>query len=121
MRFPSVTALTERAWIVALRFPWTLAAAALAAAAACVAVDGTNDRADQWGRIAMTLMLAVPLSAAVTLAGERRAWSRVSGVALQLAGLAVLALFYAGWPGPRAKAWIPSRIRLAWKKRLRAP
>jgi hypothetical protein len=101
MRFPSVTALTERAWIVALRFPWTLAAAALAAAAACVAVDGSNDRADQWGRIAMTLMLAVPLSAGVTLAGERRGWSGVPGVALQLAGLAVLALFYAGWPGPR--------------------
>jgi hypothetical protein len=98
MRFPSVTALTERAWLVALRFPWTLAAAALAAAAACLAVD---EKTDHWGRIAMTLMLAVPLSAGITLAGERRGWSRGATVALQLAGIALLVLFYAGWPGPR--------------------
>ena len=101
MRFPSVTALTERAWIVALRFPWTLAAGAIAAAAACAAVDDPSAEADRWGRIAMTVMLAVPLSAAVTLAGERRGWSRAAGAALQLAGIALLALFYAGWPGPR--------------------
>ena len=101
MRFPSVTALTERAWIVALRFPWTLAAGALAAAAACVAVDDRGPEAERWTRIAMTAMLAVPLSAAVSLAGERRGWSRAASIALQLAGIALLALFYAGWPGPR--------------------
>jgi hypothetical protein len=101
MRFPSVTALTERAWAVALRFPWTLAAAALAAAAACVAVGRNGERADQWGRIAMTVMLAVPLSAGITLAGERRGWSRGLALTLQVAGIALLVLFYAGWPGPR--------------------
>jgi len=101
MRFPSVTALTERAWAVALRFPWTLAAAALAAAAACVAVGRNGERADQWGRIAMTVMLAVPLSTGITLAGERRGWSRGLTLALQVAGIALLVLFYVGWPGPR--------------------
>ena len=101
MRFPSVTALTERAWIVALRFPWTLAAGAVAAAAACLAVDDPGAETDRWGRIAMAVMLAVPLSAAITLAGERRGWSRSLHAALQLGGIALLAVFYAGWPGPR--------------------
>lgn len=101
MRFPSVSALLARAWAVALRFPWTLAAAALAAWAACMSTVGHGTRADDWMRIAMAVMLVVPLSAAVTLAGERRGWSRGLEIGLQLAGLALIVLFYLTWPGPR--------------------
>lgn len=101
MRFPSAAALGRRAWDVVLRFPWTIVAAAAAALAACIAADGSGTRSDDWARIAMTLMLAVPLTTAVTLAGERRGWSRMRVILGQAAGLAVIALFFASWPGPR--------------------
>ncbi len=101
MRFPSASALGRRAWEVVLRFPWTLAAAADGALAACIATAASGAREDDWGRIAMTIMLAVPLTAAVSLAGERRGWSRMGVIIGQVAGLAVIALFFASWPGPR--------------------
>lgn len=101
MRFPSAAALARRAWAVALRFPWTLAAAALAAFAACMATGASGAREDDWGRLAMTAMLAVPLTTAVTLTGERRGWSRLAVFLGHLAGIALIALFHATWPGPR--------------------
>ena len=101
MRFPSAAALARRAWAVALRFPWTLAAAALAAFAACMATGASGTSEDDWGRLAMTSMLAVPLTTAITLAGERRGWSRLATFLGQLAGLGLIALFHATWDGPR--------------------
>ena len=86
MRFPSAAALGRRAWDVVLRFPWTIVAAAAAALAACIAADGSGTRSDDWARIAMTLMLAVPLTTAVTLAGERRGWPRMRVILGQAAG-----------------------------------
>ena len=99
MRFPSVSALLERAGAAALRFPWTLAAAALAAA---LALTGTVDDpgADRWTRLTLVVMLMIPFSAAVTLAAERRGWRRMPVAGLQLAGIALIALFYTTWPGP---------------------
>ncbi len=99
MRFPSVSALVDRAGAAARRFPWTLTAAALAAALACTGTvdDGHEDR---WVRLALSVMLAIPLSAAVSLTAERRGWRRMTVVGLQLAGIALIALFYRTWPGP---------------------
>ncbi len=100
MRFPSVTALVQRAYVVLLRFPWTLAAAALAAVAACITPYATGTVQEDWGRIAMCAMLAVPLTVAVTLAGERRDWSAPLRLLLQVAGVALIYVFYLHWRGP---------------------
>ena len=113
MRFPSAAALARRAWAVALRFPWTLAAAALAAFAACMAAGASGAREDDWGRLAMTTMLAVPLTAAVTLAGERRGWPRLAGFLGQLAGLGLIALFHVTWPGPREQWEVLRYVQLS--------
>ncbi len=99
MRFPSVTALLHRAYAVLLRFPWTLAAAATAAAVAFIGI-GLHDPGDEWVRGAMSAMLAVPLSATVAFAAERWRWRVPLSIALQLAGLAIVTGFYLTWRGP---------------------
>jgi len=101
MRFPSVLTLVQRAREVLVRFPWTMAAAVVAAVAAVVATTKSGDA--QWGRIAMVAALGLPLSVALTLLAEERGWSRGKSAALNAAGVLLLVLFYLIWPGPERK------------------
>ncbi len=101
MRFPSVVTLAQRAREVLLRFPWTMAAGAVAAVAAVVMT--TESRSDEWGRIAMVAALGLPLTVALTLLSEERRWSRGRAAAVNAVGVLLLVLFYFLWPGPDQK------------------
>jgi hypothetical protein len=101
MRFPSVLTLAQRAREVLVRFPWTLAAAIVAAVAAVVATTRSAD--PQWGRIAMVAALGLPLTVPLTLLAEERGWSRGKSAAVNAAGILLLVLFYLIWPGPERK------------------
>lgn len=83
------------------RFPWTMAAAGVAAVAAIVATTGADDQ--QWARVAMVAALGLALTTALTLLAEERRWSRFITAAVNLAGLGLLILFYLAWPGPDRK------------------
>ena len=101
MRFPSVLTLAQRAREVLVRFPWTMAAAVVAAVAAVVATTKSADA--EWGRIAMVAALGLPLTVALTLLAEERRWSRGKSAALNAAGVLLLVVFYLVWPGPERK------------------
>lgn len=102
MRFPSVLTLAHRAREVFLRFPWTMAAAGVAAFATVAATTKSGD-AEQWGPIAMVAALALPLTIALTLLAEERGWSSGKTAGLNAAGVSLLVLFYLMWPGPERK------------------
>lgn len=102
MRFPSITSLADRAREVAVRFPWTMASGITAAALAIVATTKTP-HGDQWLRAAGVAALGLPLTVALTLFTEERNWRSGKKGALNLAGLALLGLFYLSWPGPDQK------------------
>ena len=102
MRFPSVDLLTERAVGVARRFPWTIAVAVIAAAAAIVAVDHQTNE-DRWAAIALVATLGLPATIGLALMGEARRWSGALRTGIQLAALAGLVAFYFAWPGPDEK------------------
>jgi hypothetical protein len=97
MRFPSLTALAERATAVLRRFPWTLAAGAVAATAAIIATNSGED--PEWIRIAFVAALGLPLTVALTLLAEVRGWSPLARSGSLIGGVAVLLLFYRTWPG----------------------
>ncbi|HET6777321.1 MAG TPA: DUF4153 domain-containing protein [Gemmatimonadales bacterium] len=101
MRLPSVVSLAGQSRDVVARFPWTMAAAVVAAVAAIVAT--TNSADPEWGRIAMAAALGIPLTIALALLAEERGWSRAAAAGLHLAGIALLILFYFVWPGPERK------------------
>lgn len=101
MRFPSLTVLAERATGVLRRFPWTMAVACAAAAAAISMVHG-ND-AESAARLAMVAMLGIPLGVALTLWAEEHARSALWSHVLNAAGVVLLAGFYFAWPGPEQK------------------
>jgi uncharacterized protein DUF4153 len=101
MRFPSLALLAERAAQVLRRFPWTLAAGALAAAAAIVAT--TKGAGDVWARLAFVAALGLPVSIALTLLAEVRGWPRGLRIAALLGSIAALALFFLAWPGIEAR------------------
>jgi hypothetical protein len=101
MRFPSVLTLVQRAREVLLRFPWTMAASAIAAVA--TVMETTRSGNAEWGRIAMVAALGLPLTVALTLLAEERGWSRGKSAALNAAGLLLLVAFYLVWPGPERK------------------
>jgi uncharacterized protein DUF4153 len=101
MRFPSLVTLVDRAREVVVRFPWTMAAATVAAVAAIAATTGTGN--EQQGRVAMVAALGLPLTVALTLFAEARGWSPLRKAALNGAGVALLILFYLVWPGPDQK------------------
>jgi hypothetical protein len=102
MRFPSIVTLAERGRDVFRRFPWTMSAGVVAAAAAITATTKAGDM-EQWTRIAMVAGLALPLTIALTLLAEERGWTRGRAAALNLGALALLILFYLLWPGPERK------------------
>lgn len=97
MRFPSLASLAERAAQVLRRFPWPLAAGALAAAAGIVAT--THGADDAWARLAMVAALGLPVTVAVTLLAETRGWPGGLRAAVLLSGAAALAAFFLAWPG----------------------
>jgi hypothetical protein len=97
VRFPSLDLLARHALAVLRRFPWTLAAGAVAAFAAIVgSLSGTDEA---WERLAFAAALGLPLTTALTLLGEARGWSRGARHAWVLSGLALLAAFFLTWPG----------------------
>ena len=101
MRLPSVVSLAAQSRDVLGRFPWTMAAAVIAAVAAIVATTKSADA--EWGRIAMAAALGLPLTIALTLLAEERGWLRASAAGVNLAGMALLIFFYLAWPGPERK------------------
>lgn len=97
MRFLSLDQLARHAAAVLRRFPWTLAAGALAAFAAIVgSLSGTDEA---WERLALVAALALPLTIALTLLGEQRSWSEARRHLVIIGGLLVLAGFFLSWPG----------------------
>ena len=96
MRFPSLTALADRATAVARRFPWTLAAAAVAATAAIIASKNQDDIF--WVRATFVAALALPLTVALTLVAEVRRWQPLRRTGALLIGVLALVLFFRSWP-----------------------
>jgi Domain of unknown function (DUF4153) len=97
MRFPSIATLVEHALAVLRRFPWTLAAGAVAAGAAMVAsTGGTHEDAT---RLTFVAALGLPLTIALTLLAEVRDWPAVRKQIILLAGVLGLAAFYVVWLG----------------------
>ena len=84
MRLPSLVSLIERSREVIQRFPWTMVAGAVAAAAAVVAT--TRGAGEEWGRLAMVAALGLPLTLALTLMAEERRWTRGTAAAVNLSG-----------------------------------
>ena len=101
MRLPSIVSLAEQSRDVLQRFPWTMLLATIAAAAAIVATTKSADV--EWARIAMVAALGLPLTIALTLVAEERGWSRAAAAGVNLAGIALLIVFYFAWPGPDRK------------------
>jgi hypothetical protein len=101
MRFPSLAFLAERAAQVLRRFPWTLAAGSLAAAAG---ITASTDGADEvWLRLAFVAALGLPVTIALTLLAEVRGWPSSLRMAVLLGSVAALALFFLAWPGIEAR------------------
>lgn len=101
MRFPSIAALARDARSALFRFPWTLLAGAVAAAAGMRALG--HQAENQWLRLMMVALLGLPLTVGLTLLTERRHWARWRQAALMAAGILLLVGFYLIWPGPDAK------------------
>lgn len=101
MRLPSVANLADRGREVIARFPWTMAAAVLAAVATIIASTHAAD--SRWTRVAMVAALGIPLTLALTLVEEELGWSAGRRNLLNLLGAGVLIAFYLVWPGPERK------------------
>lgn len=97
MRFPSLDLLARQALAVLRRFPWTLAAGAVAAVAAIL--GSLRGAEDTWGRLAFVAALGLPLTLALALLGEARGWSQRTRLVALLAGLLALSVFFMVWPG----------------------
>ena len=101
MRFPSLDTLATRARQVLARFPVTLAAGVAAAVFAIIA--STTGADDLWARLAFVVALGLPLSFALTMFAELRAWPRSAMLLTMLAGAGTLAAFFTVWPGMEEK------------------
>jgi hypothetical protein len=97
MRFPSITTLVEHALAVLRRFPSTLAAGGIAAAAGILASLSGAD--NHWTRLTMVAALGLPLTIALTLLAEVRGWVGARRWVLLASGIALLVAFYFVWPG----------------------
>ena len=97
MRFPSIATLVEHAASVLRRFPWTLAAGAVAAVAAIIASGGGAD--ERWTRIAFVAALGLPLTLSLALLGETRGWAPGRRTLVLAGGVAALVAFFFGWRG----------------------
>ncbi|HMA43262.1 MAG TPA: DUF4153 domain-containing protein [Gemmatimonadales bacterium] len=97
MRFPSIATLVEHAAAVLRRFPWTLLAGAVAAAAGIFA--STTGANDGWTHLAFVAALGLPLTLALSLLGETRGWGPGRRTGVLLGGIAGLGAFFLAWPG----------------------
>lgn len=97
MRFPSLDLLFTQARVVARRFPWTLAAGAITAAAAIAAAEFQSD--DLWLRAAFVAALGLPLTVGLTLLAEARRWGAVPRSGVLLGGIGALVIFFLTWRG----------------------
>jgi hypothetical protein len=97
MRFPSIATLVEHAVAVLRRFPLTLAAGGVAAAAGIIA--STSGADEGWIRLTFVAALGLPLTIALTLLAEVRAWHAARRWVVFACGIAVLAAFYSVWRG----------------------
>lgn len=97
MRFPSIATLVEHAAAVLRRFPWTLLAGVVAAAAGLVA--STAGAHEPWIRLTLVAALGLPLTLALSLLGEARHWGPGRRTGVLLGGFAVLVAFFFAWPG----------------------
>ena len=104
---PSLGAVVTQALATLKRFPVVLAIAVACAATAIVLVDGPLDP-DPWIRLLAAATLGLPLLTALAITAERR-----PGVAAQAfaaaVGVAILAGYYAAWPG-----WTESQRAFRW-------
>ncbi|HEX7336106.1 MAG TPA: DUF4153 domain-containing protein [Gemmatimonadales bacterium] len=112
MRLPSLETLAHQAREVLFRFPWTLTAAVIAAAAA---LQGTARpaNADELARIGMAVALGIPLTLALTLFAEERGWTPGRKAALNAGGVVLLLVFYLVWPGPERKHEVIRYLQLS--------
>ncbi len=101
MHFPSFVGLAARGREIVLRFPWTMAAGVVAAAASIIATTASDDT--PWVRVAMVAALGLPLSLALTLLAEERGWTARPSAVLNAFGIALLVLLFLYWPGPDRK------------------
>ncbi|WP_419942036.1 DUF4153 domain-containing protein [Candidatus Palauibacter sp.] len=95
MKLPSIQRLASAAWATAQRFPVVLLCGVVAAIAAMRAVEA--DTLDAMRPVAAAT-LGLPLLTGLTLFAERRNFGALRHWALRALGLAVLLLFYWGWP-----------------------
>ncbi|WP_423930342.1 DUF4153 domain-containing protein [Candidatus Palauibacter sp.] len=95
MKLPSIERLAAAAWATAQRFPVVLVCGVVAAIAAMRAVEA--DTLDAMRPVAAAT-LGLPLLTGLTLFAERRNFGALRHWALRALGLAVLLLFYWGWP-----------------------
>ncbi|HEX6435348.1 MAG TPA: DUF4153 domain-containing protein [Gemmatimonadales bacterium] len=102
MRLPSLASLIQQSRAVIARFPWTMAAAIVAAAAGIIATTKGADE-EEWARVVMVAALGLPLTVAVSLFAEERRLSRAGSMALHLGVFGLLVAFYLMWPGPDRK------------------
>lgn len=102
MRLPSLETLARHAREVLFRFPWTIAAAVVAATTAIIATTKSADT-DELARIAMAAGLGIPFTLALTLFAEERGWRASRKAALNATGILLLFVFYLVWPGPERK------------------
>jgi hypothetical protein len=97
MRFPSIATLVAHAAAVLRRFPWSLAAGAVAAAAAIVA--STTGAHEGWTRLTFVAALGLPATFALAMLGEARGWDAARRALVQLGGIVALAAFFHTWRG----------------------
>ena len=112
MRLPSLETLARHAREVLFRFPWTIAAAVVAAITAIIATTKSADT-DELGRIAMAAALGIPLTLALTLFAEERGWTAGRKAALNAGGIVLLLVFYLVWPGPERKHEVIRYLQLS--------
>jgi hypothetical protein len=97
LSLPSLGTAVTGAQRALQRFPLVLLAAAVAAAASILAIE---DLGPDWAqaRLITTASLGIPLFLATTLLAERQARRGAAALVLALAGVVVLAGFFAAWP-----------------------
>ena len=114
MRFPSINALYERAKTVLLRFPWPIAAGAAAATAAIIGSDADNPVHEEfWARLCLVALMAIPLTFAISLLGERRQWPGILRTSLLAVAIVALYWFFWTWPGPEQKHLLLRYLQLS--------
>ena len=98
LALPSLGSAFAVAWQTLRRFPLAILAGALAATAAIL---GVEDVGAPWlhERLLTTATLGIPLCAAAVLLAERQGRPGLARLAFGALALAVLAIYFAAWPG----------------------